>query len=64
LKETLTVKLYVPLGGKNGAMIGVNIGTPVVIEMVTMSPGPPALPAPPLTLEMLMELKLNPGAAC
>ena len=38
------------IGLKNGAMIGVNIGTLLLIEIVTISPGPPALPAPPATL--------------
>ena len=49
---TLTVKVYVPFL-KNCATKAVMSLRLVVNEMVTVSPGPPALPAPPPRLDTL-----------
>jgi hypothetical protein len=51
LKVVLDVKVYCPLG-KSRETIGVISVRLVVSEIVTVSPGPPALPVPPPKLEI------------
>jgi hypothetical protein len=51
LMLALAVKLDCPLGKKR-EMTGVISGTVAVTETVSISCGPPALPAPPSTLEI------------
>ena len=47
---TLAMNVNCPFG-KNAAITGVAKGVLTVVEMVSISPGPPALPEPPFTLE-------------
>ena len=62
MKVALEVKVYSPLGN-NRAMIGVINCRLVVKEMVTVSPGPPALPTPPAKLE-IRTLEIGTNADC
>jgi hypothetical protein len=51
LTLVLEVNVHVPFG-KPRETIGVNSFRSEVTEIVTVSPGPPALPLPPLKLEI------------